>query len=194
WGGWAVAGVLAVIMLVAGVPLAVPGLVGGPSELLRGLGELTAGIVVGWKDLLTVALPVGSYRNLLVPALVVFLIGTTVALLLAWRSDRYAYAAVPVGLAMVAFGLLFGRCTVSATLVVGPVTLPAPVETAVGVASLLSSMLWLSWRARDERRGALARAAASSGVRLRRSNRVDSRRVLLGTGMLAVAALGAVAV
>lgn len=193
WGGWAVAGVLAVIVLVVGVPLAVPGRVGGPAELLRGLGELTAGIVVGWKDLVTVALPVGSYRNLLVPALVVFLVGTTVVLLLSWRSDRYAIAAVPVGLGMVAFGLLFGRTTVSPTLVLGPVTLPAPVETAVGIAALLSSMLWLAWRSRDERRGALARAAASSGVRLR-STRVDSRRVALGTGMVLVAALGAVAV
>ena len=39
----------------------------------------SAGVVLGWKDLVTVDLPVGSYRNLLVPALVVFLVGTCVA-------------------------------------------------------------------------------------------------------------------
>ncbi|GAA3906568.1 transglutaminase-like domain-containing protein [Microbacterium invictum] len=194
WGGWAVAGILAVIMFVVGVPLAVPSRVGGPAELLRGLEELAGGVVLGWKDLVTVDLPVGSYRNLLVPALVIFLVGTTVLLLLVWRADRWAYAAVPVSIAMVAFGLLFGRTTVSAPFSLGPVTLAAPVETAIGIAALVAGVLWMSWRARDERRGALQRAAESSGVRLRRSSRVESRRVALGAGMVALAAVAVTAV
>lgn len=194
WGGWATAGILAALLLLVGVPLAVPSRVGGPSELLRGLEELVAGVVLGWKDLVTVDLPVGSYRNLLVPALVVFLVGTTVALLLAWRADRYAYGAVPVSIGMVGFGLLFGRTEVSAPVSLGPVTIAAPLETAVGVVTLLAGVLWLSWRTRDERQGALRRAAESSGVRLRRSSRVEARRVALGAGMVVIAAVAVVAV
>ena len=67
------------------------------------------GAVTGWKDLVTVELPVGSYRNLLVPALVVFLVGTLIALRLAWLPARVAVLASVVSLGMVFFGLAFGR-------------------------------------------------------------------------------------
>ncbi|WP_194409418.1 DUF3488 and transglutaminase-like domain-containing protein [Microbacterium cremeum] len=188
WNGWLVAGTLAALLLVLGVPLAVPSRLGAPEQLLRGLGELASGLVLGWKDLITVDLPVGSYRNLLVPALVVFLVGTCAVLLLAWRQDRAAYSAVPVALGMTSFGLFFGRTTVSAPVRIGPVVLYAPVETAIGVVALAASLLWLAWRTHDERVHALQRAAASSGVRVsRRPSRADRRRTALGAGMLAVA-------
>ncbi|WP_292831655.1 transglutaminase-like domain-containing protein [Microbacterium sp.] len=190
WGGWAAAGVVAAVLALTGVPLAVPGSLGGPSEMLRGLGELGAGVVVGWKDLLTVQLPVGSYRNLLVPALVVFLVGTTVALRASWRADARAMWAVAVSMAMVGFGLLFGRTDVSAPLEAGPLTLPAPVETGLGVVWLVTGILWLSWRARDERVRALSRAAESTGVRTQRIVPADTRRVMLGVGIVAACTAG----
>ena len=116
-------------------------------------------------------------------------------LLLAWRDDRAAYAAVPVALGMVTFGLFFGRTTVSAPLQLGPVTLYAPVETAVGIAGLTTCLLWLAWRTHDERVRALQRAAASSGVRIsRRPTAADRRRTALGAGMVVGALVLAVAV
>ncbi|MGA7147968.1 MAG: transglutaminase-like domain-containing protein [Microbacterium sp.] len=195
WSGWVVAGLLTATFFVIGIPLAVPSRLGGPAELLRGLGELAAGAVLGWKDLVTVELPLGAYRNLLVPALLIFLVGTTVVLLLAWRADRVAYGAVPVALAMVSFGLFFGRATVSAPLSIGPLALPAPVETFLGAGGLVVCLLWLAWRTHDERVHALQRAAASSGVRVsRRPSRADRRRTMLGAGMVSVALLAAVVV
>ncbi|HWR85532.1 MAG TPA: transglutaminase domain-containing protein, partial [Rhodoglobus sp.] len=195
WNGWIVAGLLAGAVLVLGVPLAVPSRLGPVDQLVRGLGELASGLVLGFKDLITVELPVGSYRNLLVPALVVFLVGTCAVLLLAWRESGIAYAAVPIALAMVSFGLFFGRTTVSAPLSLGPVVLHAPVETAIGVGALLASLLWLAWRTHDQRIRALQRAAASSGVRIsRRPSRADRRRTLLGAGMVASALVIAVAI
>ena len=195
WNGWIVSGALAAAVLLLGVPLAVPSRLGGPSDLVRGLGELASGLVLGWKDLVTVELPVGSYRNLLVPALVVFLVGTCVMLLLAWREDRAAYAAVPVALGMVTFGLFFGRTTVSAPFRLGPVELYAPVETLTGLAALVTCLLWLSWRTHDQRVRALQRAGASSGVRIsRRPSRADRRRTALGAVMVVGAVVVAVAV
>ncbi|MFV0374265.1 transglutaminase domain-containing protein [Microbacterium sp.] len=195
WGGWAVSGMLAAAVLLLGVPLAVPARVGGPLELLRGELELAGGLVFGWKDLLTVELPVGSYRNLLVPALVVFLVGTCAAAMLAWRRGRVAVGAVPVTVTMACFGLLFGRTSVSDTLVWGPVRIDAPVETVVGLGTLLAGVLWLSWRARERRRGVLRASARASGVRLRRApGGVWSRRGLYGLGMVLVAVLAAAAV
>lgn len=195
WNAAIVAGLLAVTVLVVGVPLAVPSRLGGVPELLRGLLELANGLVFAWKDLVTVELPVGSYRNLLVPALVVFLVGTCLVLLLAWREDRAAYVAVPVALGMVSFGLFFGRSSVSAPWQLGPVALYAPIETAVGVAGLLTCLLWLAWRTHDQRIRALQRAAASSGVRIsRKPTAADRRRTVLGTGMVVGALVVAIAV
>lgn len=195
WSGWATAGAVGVAVLVLGVPLAVPSRLGGPLEVARGLAEVASGAVLGWKDLVTVDLPVGSYRNLLVPALIVFLVGTCAMLLLSWRDSRVAYAAVPVGLGMLAFGLFFGRTSVSEPLVIGPVRLQAPVETALGIAGLLACLVWLAWRTGDERIRALRRAAASSGVRIpRKPSAADRRRLALGAGMVAVAVVAVTAV
>ena len=195
WGGWRAAGLLAVAFLALGVPLAVPGRLGDPLAVARGLVEAASGALFAWKDLVTVDLPVGTYRNLLVPALIVFLVGTCAGLLLAWREGRAAYAAVPVALGMISFGLFFGRPTVSAPLTLGPLAIPAPLETALGIAALTSCLLWLAWRSRDDRVRALRRAAASSGVHLsRRPSRVDRRRAALGAGMLAVAVMAAAVV
>jgi hypothetical protein len=188
WGGWMTAAAIAVACLLFGIPLAVPSRLGGSAEILRGLADLATGVAFGWKDLLTVDLPVGTYRNLLVPALVVFLVGTCVTLVLSWRDDRVAFAAAPIGLAMVSFGLFFGSASTSGPIPLGPVALFAPVETAIGIAALVVTLLWLAWRTRDERVRALQRAAASSGVRVsRRTSAADRRRTALGAGMLATA-------
>ncbi|KAA9158381.1 transglutaminase domain-containing protein [Microbacterium lushaniae] len=195
WSPWRTAALLAGAFILLCVPLAVPARLGGPGDLLRGLGEAAAGVVLAWKDLVTVDLPVGAYRNLLVPALVIFLAGTCGALLLSWRSDRWAIAAVPVGFGMLGFGLFFGRTEVSDPLRVGAVTLYAPAETLLGVVGLLSAVLWLAWRTHDERVRALHRAATASGVRVsRRPSRTDRRRTALGAAMVSLALVAAVAI
>ncbi len=194
WSGALTAAVCGIAFLVVGVPLAVPSRIGGTPDLLRGFVDLLAGTVLAWKDLITVDLPVGTYRNLLVPALVVFLGGTCAALVLSWRAGRGAYAAAPIALGMVFFGLIFGRASVSAALPIGPLRLYAPLETAIGIAGLVTTLLWLAWRGRDERVRALERAATSGGVRLlRRPSAADRRRAALGAGLVAVAIVGVVA-
>jgi len=195
WSGWALAaGLLAAFTLIA-VPLAVPSRLTSPLDVLRGLGESFAGVIVAWKDLVTVDLPVGSYRNLLIPALVVFLVGTGLILALAVRTDRWGPVAVVPGLGMTGFGLFFGRTSPSAPLSIGPVVLPAPVETAVGLGALLAAVLWLAWRAQDERGRALRRASEVSTVAMASGrSRTDRRRVALGVAMLVVAVVATVAV
>ncbi|KAA9108509.1 transglutaminase domain-containing protein [Microbacterium rhizomatis] len=195
WSAGASAASVAVAFVVLGVPLAVPSRLGSPVGFLSGLADLAAGTVLAWKDLVTVDLPVGSYRNLLVPALVVFLVGTYAALRLSWREGRGSAASVAVAIGMLSFGLLFGRTTVSDSLHLGPLVLFAPVETALGVAGLVASVLWLAWRSRDQRVRSLHRAAASRAVRVARdSSRTGRRRAVAGAGMLVAAVVVALAV
>ncbi|GAA3633497.1 transglutaminase-like domain-containing protein [Microbacterium awajiense] len=189
WNGWVTTGALAAATVVLGVLLAVPSLLG--SDLVAAVVEVGRGIVFGWKDLVTVELPVGTYRNLMVPALVVFLVGTAGLLMLAWRADRKAYAAVAVAIGMVAFGLVFGRAGVSAPLDLGPFVLYAPLETALGAATLIVSLLWLAWRTHDERLRALERAALSSGVRGGGATSAADRRRTALAALMVVVALGA---
>ena len=159
--------------LVLGVLVAVPSRWSDPSQLPAALGDVLLGTVTGWKDLITVDLPVGSYRNLLVPALVVFLLGTLLGLRVAWKNGRAAAPAAVVCLAMVFFGLAFGRPVTSDPLLVGPWTVPAPLETFVGASALLCTLGWMAWRSQDARRQALHSAADATGVR------VSRRRIVL---------------
>ncbi|MGC5224346.1 transglutaminase domain-containing protein [Micromonospora sp. DT81.3] len=188
WSGIVTGVAAAGATIVLGVLVAVPARWSDPARLPAALGDVLVGAVTGWKDLITVELPVGSYRNLLVPALMVFLVGTLLALRLAWARGRVAVAATVVCIAMVFFGLAFGRPVTSEALRIGAWLVPAPLETAVGASALLCTLGWMAWRSQDERRQALLRAAAATGVRVsRRRSSSDRRRAILAAGMLAVA-------
>lgn len=193
WRGWLSAVVTAGVIVVLGVVLAVPPSAGGLAGWTGAVADVLSGAVFGWKDLITVELPVGVYRNLLVPSLIVFVIGTVSALRLAW-SGR-AFSTVVVGIAVVVFGIAFGRPSTSAPLLIGNGAIPAPIETLVGVLSVLFSLAWLAGHARELRREALRRAASGTGLRMsrRRSGSDGRRAVLAGVMVLAAVTAGAIA-
>ncbi len=165
WNGWLIALLLLAASYVVALTLGVPEHWSGGTIVPDGVREAALGFVTGFKDLATAPLPVGSYRNLLVPAIAVFAFGTFVAVRFAFVTGRRAgFTVVAIG-AMLAFGLLFGRTSVSAPLTLGPVTISAPIETGIGIVGVLGGMWWLAWRARDERRRAIERAAAATGIR-----------------------------
>jgi hypothetical protein len=156
-----VGGVLVVLGLSVAVPIWRDGVLRAPALFF-------AGLATSWKDLVTVDLPVGEYRNLLVPVLVVFLVGTVAALLLSWRRSKAHLGAVPVLLAMQWFGLLFGSDVSMAPMRLGGLDLAAPGPAALGISGLLACLGWLTWRARTDRGQALRRAAVASGIELAR--------------------------
>ena len=83
---------------------------------IRGLYGIigVAAIVLGWKQLLTLTLPVGTYQAIMVPAYLVFLVVAFVATLIAVRAKRFAALAAFPLVAPVAFGTIFGSSAVSA--------------------------------------------------------------------------------
>jgi len=190
WRFWRVALLAVAAFVVLVVPLAIPSGLAAPDRFLRALRDGVFGIVLGWKQLLTLSLPLGDYQAVLVPLLVVMLFGTVIALSIVVRSARWAAAAVPVVIAMAVFGIAFGSSDTGAPLSVGEFRLPAPREVLLGILLVVVSLAWLVGRTRFARIESLRIAQASTaGVRQGPQSfwRAARRRIL--AAILVVAAL-----
>jgi hypothetical protein len=175
WSAWLVASATAAGFLVLGVPLAVPsesilGLL--PSG--RGLLDLIAATALGWKQLLTITVPVGGYQALLVPAFLLVLVTTVTTATIALRATRSEWAVVPPV-------LLF-----AAGIVVGPDLTAVPTAAALGLLAVL--LLWLVWRRRVTRYAAMARLSGRSPNGPRGEQRIDGLRAGLAAVVIIVVA------
>ncbi len=188
----AVAGALfrwrsAVVILVAfalfvatGVPLAVPSkAVNGLVPTADGLVELLSGLALGWKQLLTITLPVGDYQALLVPAFASVLTTTVVGLSIALRARWGELGAIaPAMLYLV--GILFG-----------PESVPWPVP--LSIAMMTSLLLWLVWRRAYRRRAAIRALAGVTTDALGRTPDARAERAVGVRAVLAAALVMAIA-
>lgn len=174
WPLWLTAVVTVAAFLVLGVPAAVPSrALWGVLPTPQGLAELVPAVALSWKQLVTIAIPVGSYRALLVPVFLLTLLAGVSAALLAFRS-RYPAAALLGPVVVFGAGIALGSPRGSAAV-------------WTGIALLVVIVVWLLHLAQSRRRGSrLAGGGAAAGW----------RRVLGATAMLGVAALlaGAAAV
>jgi transglutaminase-like putative cysteine protease len=149
---WPVPVVLLVSFLsfvVVGVPVAVPDQANfGLLPSLGGLIDLLAAVVLGWKQLLTITLPVGSYEALLVPAFIVLFTSVTLGLSVALRT-RVAELAVFGPVTVFFFGTAFG-----------PTYPSRPLEAALAL--LAVTLLWLVWLRWDRRREAIVQLSGAN--------------------------------
>ena len=182
-----VAAVILGTLVISIVPVAVPQALS--NGLMRGLGDGLAAVALGWKQLLTLSLPVGTYQTVLVPAYVVMLATVLLALTLAARPGRWAsLAALPL-LAPVAFGTVFGASAVSAPLHLGPLVITAPRELALWLAAGVLGAIWVAWTSGAERRTALRLGRSESDAPISRG-RVTRGLTAAATIVIALA-LGA---
>lgn len=166
---------------VTGVPLAVPTkALYGLLPTVEGLLDLYSSVALGWKQLLTITLPVGSYEGLLVPAFVSALLCSVIALSLALRAKRGDLAVIPPVLFFLT-GLAFG-----------PREAYWPLALALG--AFVAVLLWLLWRRWYRRRASLSSLAGSvAGPGSAGARSVISAVLVLGlAGSIAVAATAAV--
>lgn len=151
--------------LLLGVPLAVPdqalyGLLPTPG----GVVELLAATGVGWKQLVTITLPVGSFEALLVPALFLMLFGTVIGLSVALRAP-YGEVAVVVPVLIFVLSGVFGAERSE---------WPLPLALAL----LVGILVWLIWARWNRRRASirvLINQPAADGGRA-----IESRDTRLG--------------
>lgn len=192
WSALRLTLVTAAAYLVTVVPLAAPSMFTHPDAALL-LSALTAP-VTGWKEVLTLELPLGSYRATLAPALLLLLTAGVAGLSIAWRAARLWILMPPVLLALTCWGVVFGSSAVSRTASAGPVAIAGPRETAVAVAAVLVSVGFHAWRSTGERRRALRLAQSASGVRGALANGSAARgRIALSLAMVAIASVVGVA-
>lgn len=175
WPSAIVAPVTVVAFAVLGVPLAVPDeAIGGLLPSLPGLLDLFSSVALGWKQLLTITLPVGSYQALLVPAFVILLLSSVVSLSVALRA-RLGDLAVIAPVLVFVVGLAFG-----------PRTAHWPLLLSLGL--LTVSLLWLLWRRWYRRRRAIREVQGAPQPVL------GLRTVLSAVVIMAIAGSAAVAV
>ncbi|MBI5161769.1 MAG: transglutaminase domain-containing protein [Micrococcales bacterium] len=148
WPSWLVLLGAVALFLLSGVQLAIPAqtLSGGLIPTVTGLRTLVAELALGWRQLLTITIPVGDYQALLVPVYAAVFAATTVAISLALRVRWGELAAVPV-LAVFVLGIAFGPDA-------GGVALPFTLAE-IGIV-----LLWLVWRGAVRRRAAIRRLTA----------------------------------
>ncbi len=187
WRGEGVLLAAVAIFVIVGVPLAVPGrALYGVLPEPQGLLELVSGVVLGWRQLVTIELPVADYQALLVPALVLLYAGPVLTASIALRTRRPALAAL---VPLLAFAL---------AVALGSERAPLPAGTAVGLAVVL--LLWLVVQGRHRRADAVRSGAApgSAGAAgaAARPGRAAVARPVVGAlvVLLAAGGIGAAAV
>ena len=174
--------------LVLGVPLAVPSsAIAYVLPSLDGLRQLLEASALGWKQLLTISLPVGSYQTLLVPAFMVVLVVVVISLTIALRA-KFGELGVLGPIALFIFAILFG-----------PEFAQWPIQLSIGLTA--SVLLWLIWRRWYRRRESIrmlsVRATDSNGTPLETvaDGGFVGLRTLISAGLImaiaAIASIGA---
>lgn len=168
--GFSVTAAVAVAYVVIGLALAIPGFTAGATPLDAAMRDLARGPVTGWKDIVTLPLPLGNYGSTLVPALVMVLAGTGLATWLAVTARRLWGLAAGVAVAMVAVAIIVGPQARALPLTFAPYGVYINREFLVGLAAFALLLTWFGWRSAYARRRAIA--ATSGGARLASAPRV----------------------
>ncbi|HEY4225228.1 MAG TPA: transglutaminase-like domain-containing protein [Pseudolysinimonas sp.] len=155
WPSWALIAAGFVAFLASGVPLAVPDeAISGVLPSVNGLADLLSGVALGWKQLLTIALPVGDYQALLVPALLLVLTVTIVSISVALRAKWGELSVIPP-VVLFLVGIVFG-----------PERIGTPEWLGLALLGVvLVTLVWRRWRRRRDAIRQLARSTPDAGGR-----------------------------
>jgi hypothetical protein len=186
WPSWALVTAGFLTFLAVGVPFAVPDeAVSGVLPSVQGLIDLVSGIALGWKQLLTITLPVGTYQALLVPALLLVLTVTIVSISVALRAKWGELAVIPPVLLFLV-GIVFG-----------PDRIGTPEWLALALLGVtLLTLVWRRWRRRRAAIRQLVRSTPNAEGRPRATaaeTGLGVRGILAGGVILLLAAGASIA-
>jgi len=115
--------------------------------------ESVQSIVLGWKQLVTIDIPVGTYQSLLGPVLVLSLLNGFISARVVWgRAANYWLPVVPL-FVMVAVGIGFGGSAIARSFSIGQTEIPVAPALVFGFIALAIAITYLSWAGAAFRQG-----------------------------------------
>ncbi|WP_062290572.1 transglutaminase-like domain-containing protein [Demequina phytophila] len=170
--------------LAAAVLVAIPGATSDPERLAAAVVAALEAPVTGWKDVVTLPTPLGSYGSTLAVPLVLIVAASAGVVWAGTRERRWGAAAA------------IGGAAFAAAIAIGPAArtgldaLPGAFgglsrEILIGLGVLAATLAWMLWRMAFERRRALR--AAGGGIRGERAPGQAVGRLALGAGVLVLA-------
>ncbi|WP_062380995.1 transglutaminase domain-containing protein [Demequina pelophila] len=178
--------------------LAVPSAWHGAVGLAQAALDVVRAPVTGWKELVTLPVPVGEYGATLVPPLAAFVAATFAMVWIgsmwigAFPHRRWPWAAVP-GAGLVALAIAVGPASRGAERGAEPLGGVLTREFVVGLVALGIALAWFVWRVSDARRQAL-RAAFEAEVKVERAPVRALGTVLTATALVSASVIAALAV
>ncbi|WP_062304072.1 transglutaminase-like domain-containing protein [Demequina subtropica] len=188
--------VLAIVLatvgyLAAAVLIAIPGALRTPQSFVRAAIEAVRAPVTGWKDIVTLPVPIGQYgATLAVP--LVLVIATVTGIVWAGTRARWWGLGAAVGGAGFAVAVLLGPAARTDFDLLPGAAAGLSREILIGLCAWGATLAWMWWRMAQQRRAALR--AAGGGVRGERAPFRALGRLGLGAGVLVAAVLVAVVV
>lgn len=191
WGASRVALLGALVYVVVGMTLVVPGATSDLSAMGVAALDLARGPVFGWKEIVTLPLPLGDYATTLVPAFALFLAGTATSTWVAIRvRRRWPLAAVAAG-TLVIIAIAIGPAVRADALSDTAFGTYVSREFVVGLAAFAVILSWFGWRAWYTRHQAIAAAFGAGGMRL--ANSSQASRLAGASAALVMVVVGLVA-
>jgi hypothetical protein len=133
-----------VVVVLVGPLVSAPGIWGSSAAILRNWSEAVTSIVFGWKQLVTIVPPIGTYHGLMTPAFVVFFVANLLAsLAILGKQKRQWFAIVPF-FAMILFAFAFGQENIDDKTTVLGVTFDVPSTFVSGLIILVASIKFLT--------------------------------------------------
>lgn len=142
WLGRALFGVVGVVLV--GPLVAAPGIWGSGSAMLRNWTDSVTSIVFGWKQLITIDPPVGTYHGLMTPAFVVFFVASLLASLAIFGNQKRQWFAIVPFFAMILFAFAFGQEFIDDKTTVLGFTFDVPSAFVSGLVILMASIKFLT--------------------------------------------------
>ena len=132
--------------VLVGPIVASPGIFNSGSAMLTNWTNSVTSIVFGWKQLVTIDPPVGTYHGLMTPAFLVFFVANLLAGLAVFGQEKRRWLAVLPFFAMVLFAFAFGQESISDKTNIFGLVIDVPSSWVSGLIILMASVKYLTPR------------------------------------------------
>lgn len=181
-----------VYFVVLGVPATTPEAFSSLPSFFTGWLDTISSAIFGWKQLVTISLPVGTYQSLLVPYFILIFLTTAISLTVAWNRPRQFWVVVPLMGLPVVFAIAFGALDVSTRFTIGGVTLPISLGMLAGFVELALAVSYMTWgiaHSRNSAREGSLLATASRQTRNKRLRRTGIKVAVFSAAGVVIFAL-----